>query len=282
MYWIHNNKLCKEMRADWQRVCVSTITRCSATNMCVQLPSAPNKSIRIHQHAHTNKGTHSLVFIRQRWHSALRRRHTSQAQRREGNPDGKKRRKINQKKKEVKIRSEEETNAAEGRTTEKIKGKCDKAYLVSDPHHTGRAGEMLLLIATGSTCLSVFCLCICLSSASVCHLYLSVFLMFSSFYVSLCYAGFVTIPVCPSVCNGLCLSVCLPVMVCVCLSVHVPLFCLSPFLHLLSSFTDAQMDWHLCQTQQHESSHRAKESAEKTDAAAAGARQSGMLGAPEV
>lgn len=72
----------------------------SATNIRLQLPLAPNKPICIHQHARTNKRTHGLVFIRQRWHSALRRRHTSQAQRRGGNPDGKKRRKIKKRKKE--------------------------------------------------------------------------------------------------------------------------------------------------------------------------------------
>lgn len=231
--------------------------------MCVQLLSAPNESICIHQHTHTNKGTHT-VFMRQHWHSALRRRHTSQAQRKEGNPDGGKKEKDKCKKKkkrekEVKIRTEEETNAADGRTTEKIKGKPDKACLVSDPHHTDRDGEMLLLIATGSTCLS---------SASAC---------LSHIFIVLC-------TLCVVQGWWLYLSVCLWWSESACLTVCACIPVLS-----LTFFSASFVVFHGCTdglTSMSDSTARQQpqsiKSAEKTDTAAAGARQSGMLGAHEV
>lgn len=118
-------------------------------------------------YTNTHTGTHSLVFIRQCWHSALRRRHSSRAQRRAGSAD--------ERQKETKKNSQnkKKRSAADDGTKENsrlLRNKCEKKRvprLWSTPRWERRS-RILLLIATGSTCLSV-CPSFCLPGAlSVC------------------------------------------------------------------------------------------------------------------
>lgn len=117
-------------------------------------------------YTNTHTGTHSLVFIRQCWHSALRRRHSSRAQRRAGSADE---RQKETKKNSQNKKKEAQQTAGRQRTQDcwEINVKKRVPRLWSTPRWERRS-RILLLIATGSTCLSV-CPSFCLPGAlSVC------------------------------------------------------------------------------------------------------------------
>lgn len=210
-----------------------------------------NKPICIHQHTHTHTGTHSLVFIRQCWHSALRRRHSSRAQRRAGSAD--------ERQKETKKNSQnkKKRSAADGGTTENsrlLRNKCEKKKRTSALIHA-TLGEEEQDVALDcyrvhlSVCLSVRpsaclerCLCVCLASAPLCLSHVSFFI---SLYapVTFLFSLHLSLPptfllrLCESLC--VCLFVSLPMLLCFCLSRC--LMCLSVHMsvRLLSSCTDA-------------------------------------------
>lgn len=200
-------------------------------------------------YTNTHTATHSLVFIRQCWHSALRRRHSSRAQRRAGSAD--------ERQKETKKNSQnkKKRSAADGGTTENsrlLRNKCEKKeYLGSDPRHAGRggAGYCSWLLQGPPVCLSVRpsaclerCLCVCLASAPLCVSDVSFFI---SLYapVTFLFSLHLSLPptfllrLCESLC--VCLFVSLTMLLCFCLSHCLMCLSLHMSVRLLSSCTDA-------------------------------------------